>query len=117
MLMTGSMCTGEWMERVCVVLRMGGGPGLHHGEDKQAGHVQVNIGQNKMAGSNQVDVHILSHRTLNQVNQLVLRAANQLLRFALEGRLSLAFHPPDYRQVIQQGGVGDFVKTFEFSWF
>jgi len=26
------------------------------------------------------------------------RAANQLLRFALEGRLSLAFQPPEYRQ-------------------
>ena len=48
------------MERVWFVLRMGGGEGLHHGEDKQARHVQVNIELNKMASANQVDVHILS---------------------------------------------------------
>ena len=61
------------MERVWIVLRMGGGEGLHHGEDEQAGHVQVNIELNniassngklkwqaRMARSNQVDLHILS---------------------------------------------------------
>ena len=55
------------MERVWFVLRMGGGEGLHHGEDEQARHVQVNKELIKMASSNQVDVHILSLRTLNQV--------------------------------------------------
>ena len=33
------------MERVWIVLRMGGGEGLHHGEDEQARHVQVDIRQ------------------------------------------------------------------------
>ena len=45
------------MERIWFVLRMGGGEGLHHSEDQQAGHVQVNIELNKMASSNQVNVH------------------------------------------------------------
>ena len=40
------------MERVWFVLRMGGGEGLHHGEDEQAGHVQVNIELNNIASSN-----------------------------------------------------------------
>ena len=49
------------MERVWVVLRMGGGEGLHHGEDEQARHVQVIIVElNNIASSNQADVHILS---------------------------------------------------------
>ena len=33
---------------------------------------------------------------------LYCRAANQVLRFALEGRLSLALEPPDYKQVLSK---------------
>ena len=52
------------MERVWFVLRMGGGEGLHHGEDKQARHVQVNIQDGKLELSRCSHL-VLTHRTLN----------------------------------------------------
>ena len=73
------------MERVWFVLRMGGGEGLHHGEDEQARHVQVDIQDGKLELSG-CSRFVLTHRMLNQVEYHKLFSGRRTNFFDLPSR-------------------------------
>ena len=77
------------MECLWLMLGVGRGTRIHDCTDQQAGYVQVALFLTRMANDLKLKSYIA----------LCFRAANQILRFALEGRLSLALEPPDYNQV------------------
>ena len=80
------------MERLWFVLGVGGGERVHDCKDQQAGYIQVQFFRLYFSS-------IFHGKELIFIKFLYFRSANQILRFALEGRLSLVFEPPDYNQV------------------